>query len=74
MLDSFGKDHHVCYQQICNYLKAEAIRRLVIDPKDFKPPVYVKGRRKLRSIFQNKMTKYQAYTKEQERNWRRSWI
>jgi Ulp1 family protease len=44
MLDSLGKSHHVCYQQICNYLEAEAIRRLNIDPKDFKPPVHVKGR------------------------------
>jgi Ulp1 family protease len=44
LLDSLGIDRDLCYQQICDYLKAEAANRLNINPQDFKVPVHLKGR------------------------------
>ncbi|KAI8879900.1 cysteine proteinase, partial [Backusella circina FSU 941] len=43
ILDSLGGDRKVVYEQVCQYLKAEATTRLALDHKDFKAPKYVKA-------------------------------
>jgi Ulp1 family protease len=44
LLDSLGFNHDLCCQQVCAYLKEEAVNRLKIDLQDFRAPVYIKGR------------------------------
>jgi Ulp1 family protease len=44
LLDSLGFNHDLCCQQVCAYLKEEAVSRLKIDLQDFRAPVYIKGR------------------------------